>query len=203
MSNYIDGRTLKEHHCIECAKEINFQSALYGSGRCQSCAQKLKMKKFNYEGKNNPNFANFWLEEQIKRQSKKMKLYYKNHPERINTKKANEKVRKLMKKNKFFNINHNKNNYYNGIYMRSNWEILFAQFLNLSNIKYLYESKAFDLGNTTYTPDFYLPEFDCYIEIKGFWRSYSLKKYKLFKKQYKSIKIEVFNKKKLDKLGIL
>ena len=92
---------------------------------------------------------------------------------------------------------------YKGINMRSSWEVLFAQFLDLSGIKYLYEPKTFDLGYTTYTPDFYLPELDFYIEIKGYFPIKTKKKLELFKKLYPNINFSILQGKELSKLGIL
>ena len=37
--NYKDGRTLKKYYC-KCEKKIDLNTALYGSGKCQSCARK-------------------------------------------------------------------------------------------------------------------------------------------------------------------
>jgi hypothetical protein len=92
---------------------------------------------------------------------------------------------------------------YKNNYMRSNWEVLYAKYLDKNNIKWLYESKTFDLGNTTYTPDFYLPETNEYIEIKGWWRDIFKIKFNIFKRQYSQIKIKVLMKPELQKLGIL
>jgi predicted nuclease of restriction endonuclease-like RecB superfamily len=80
--------------------------------------------------------------------------------------------------------------------MRSNWEVAYAKWLDKQNIKWQYEQQTFDLGDTTYTPDFYLPETDTYIEIKGYWYNISKKKFKLFKKLYPQIKITVIMEKK-------
>lgn len=93
--------------------------------------------------------------------------------------------------------------YYKDTWMRSSYELNFAKWCDLSNIKWLYESKTFDLGNCTYTPDFYLPEFDCHIEIKGYWRDDAKKKFTKFKKLYKKINIEIFNKEKLLNMSII
>jgi len=98
---------------------------------------------------------------------------------------------------------HGNGDKYRGIYMRSNWEIAFAYFLDCSGIKWEYESKTFDLGNTTYTPDFYIPEWDCYIEIKGWWRDDAKEKFQLFKKKYSDINIKVLEQKKLKKFGVI
>jgi len=65
------------------------------------------------------------------------------------------------------------------------------------------KTKTFDLGNTTYTPDFYIPEWDCYIEIKGWWRRKAREKIKKFKKSYSKVKIKILMKKDLQELGVL
>lgn len=117
-------------------------------------------------------------------------------------------ARKLSTKNKgknhpfFGKIIHGKWGKYKGIWMRSSWEVAFTYWLDLSGIKWLYESKTFDLGNTTYTPDFYLPEFNCYIEIKGYWRDDAKKKFSLFRRKYFNIKIAVLEYKQLKILGV-
>lgn len=91
---------------------------------------------------------------------------------------------------------------YKGIKFRSSWEVAYAKYLTKKNIKWQYESKTFDLGNTTYTPDFYLPESDTYVEIKGWWRDDAKKKFKMFKKIYK-IFIELITEKELKCLNLL
>ncbi|MHA1342887.1 MAG: hypothetical protein ACTSQG_02800 [Promethearchaeota archaeon] len=99
-------------------------------------------------------------------------------------------------------IYHGKWGKYKGIFMRSSWEIKFAQFLDLSGIKYLYEFKTFNLGNTTYTPDFYIPKWDCYIEIKGYWRDDAKYKFKKFRKKYRKINIKIFDYNILNNIGL-
>lgn len=57
--------------------------------------------------------------------------------------------------------------YYNGNYFRSRLEARWAVFFEAAGIKYQYESEGFDLGDgDRYLPDFYLPEFDHYLEVK-------------------------------------
>ena len=98
---------------------------------------------------------------------------------------------------------HGNYGYYNNTWMRSSWELNFAKWCDLSGIKWEYELKAFDLGDTTYTPDFYLPKFDLWIEVKGYWRNDAKKKFRKFKKLYKNINIEVFEKEKLKNYNII
>jgi len=92
---------------------------------------------------------------------------------------------------------------YKKINMRSSWETKFAQFLDLLGFNWIYEPRIFDLGNMTYTPDFYIPKRDLYVEIKGYISDIFKKKFKKFKKSYPQIKIKVLVYKDLKKLGIL
>lgn len=92
---------------------------------------------------------------------------------------------------------------YNNVNFRSSWEANFAQWCDGSGIEWKYEPKHFDLGNTTYTPDFYLPEFDCWIEIKGYLTDLANKKIRLFKRRYSEINYFIFGKDKLLELSII
>ena len=94
---------------------------------------------------------------------------------------TSSKARKLMKgKHKGRNnpmygkVTQAKRGYYNNICFRSSWEIAYAKYLDKNKIKWLYEPKTFDLGEMTYTPDFYLFEIDTYIEIKAFFNKVAL-----------------------------
>jgi len=60
--------------------------------------------------------------------------------------------------------------------MDSSWEIIFAKRLdelnikwNRGNFKFPYINEKNELRN--YYPDFYLPDRDLFIEIKGYWTS--------------------------------
>jgi predicted nucleic acid-binding Zn ribbon protein len=86
---------------------------------------------------------------------------------------------------------------YKGINFRSSWETKFAQLLDNNNIKWNYEKKLFIFNNEgiviRYLPDFYLSEYDLWIEIKG-WKSIkSMLKYNIFKKENKSLLIDDIN----------
>jgi hypothetical protein len=57
---------------------------------------------------------------------------------------------------------------YNGYRFRSRLEARWAVFFDTLGIKYEYEKEGFDLGKAGwYLPDFWLPEYDSWIEIKG------------------------------------
>ena len=102
-----------------------------------------------------------------------------------------------------FGYSRNKNTYYKETRMKSSWGVEFAFLCDKNNIKWEYEPKTFDLGNTTYTPDFYLPEFNLYIEIKGFWRDDAKVKFEEFKQKYCGIRIKVIDKIELMKERII
>jgi hypothetical protein len=57
--------------------------------------------------------------------------------------------------------------FYNGYRFRSRLEARWAVFFDKAGIPYQYEPEGFDLGEFGYyLPDFYLPWFDAYVEIK-------------------------------------
>jgi hypothetical protein len=91
---------------------------------------------------------------------------------------------------------------------RSLWELVLAQWLSNNNIIWEYEKKRFKLKNgKTYIPDFYLPEFDTYIEVKGrFYSEHALSKPMFLKEENPDIKLFILDyegyKKICKKLGI-
>lgn len=82
---------------------------------------------------------------------------------------------------------------YNGMKFHGKWEVEVAKWLDRNNIKFFRDEitpfEYFWNGNThLYFPDFYLPDFDIYIEVKGYeterdrckWKS--VKRLVVFKK---------------------
>jgi len=69
----------------------------------------------------------------------------------------------------------------NKVNMRSGYEVMFATILDKENIEWLYEPKCFKLSNgKRYTPDFYLPKENRYIDTKGRYKESSKSKIKEF-----------------------
>lgn len=57
---------------------------------------------------------------------------------------------------------------YNGHKFRSRLEARWAVFFDKASIKYTYEAKGYeDENGNRYLPDFYLPDFDTHVEVKG------------------------------------
>lgn len=59
------------------------------------------------------------------------------------------------------------NTKYDGHYFRSRIEARWAVFFKTLGIKYEYEKETYDLDGVLYCPDFFIPELDVWIEIKG------------------------------------
>lgn len=95
---------------------------------------------------------------------------------------------------------------YKNIWFKSSWEANFAKWCDGSEVKWQYEPKAFllEINNkkTNYTPDFYLPELDVWVEVKGYWRKDAKEKFIEFKKRCEQ-KIYLFNKEKLQEFSII
>ena len=98
-----------------------------------------------------------------------------------------------------------KNNFiYNDTKFRSNWEIAVVKYFDEKQIKWLYEPNLFKIGeHNTYTPDFYLPETNEYIEVKGYFTEENKQKMIKFINQYPNIKVEIWDEIKLKELKIL
>lgn len=213
----IHGNSLTIFRCIDCNKQLNIQAYYDKTKRCSSCYHKLQKnnKKRNYcidcekeislvakrcnpcahKGKNHPSFSlgKYCTQHYCIDCNKKITSDAIRCKKCANTKTCLEGKSGCR----------SKHIRYKGFLMKSSWEIVYAKWLDKQNIKWLYESKTFDLGNTTYTPDFYLPETEEYIEIKGYWRDDAKKKFNLFKKKFKDIKILIYNELKLKKLGVI
>lgn len=76
---------------------------------------------------------------------------------------------------------------YKDILFRSRLEARWAILFDALELKWVYEPDCFILSNNQkYTPDFYIPKYDLYIEVKPntYWQNinYHINRYKLFEK---------------------
>jgi len=187
-ANYKHGKTLQKSYCIDCGKLLSIHAYYYNHKRCKKCAYKYKKTSKKFKGKNNPNWKKHLKKETINkiRNSKyHQNLKGKNNP--MWGKKAK----------------HGKRFWYKNICFRSTWELLYAKYLEKNKIKWQYEPKRFYLGDITYTPDFYLPKTNEYIEIKGYWRDNTKRRFNKFKEKYPNIKIKLLMELELKNMGIL
>lgn len=80
-----------------------------------------------------------------------------------------------------------------GHYVRSMWEANVARILKLKNIEYKYEMEAYSFYDAngelidSYLPDFYLPKYGAYLEVKGQMDEISLRKIELFRQEDKRV----------------
>lgn len=83
------------------------------------------------------------------------------------------------------------------------WEDLAAEYWNKNKIRYITQ-KDFDCftmpDGRTYTPDFYLPDQDLWIEVKGKWYNNSEEKWIWFHSEYPNS--ELWDEQKLKSFGI-
>jgi hypothetical protein len=70
---------------------------------------------------------------------------------------------------------------YRGISFKGSWEVDVAKWLDKQNINWQYEPKYFEYewrGVRKYYPDFYLVDFDIYLEVKGYATDRDVAKWK-------------------------
>lgn len=57
--------------------------------------------------------------------------------------------------------------HYDGYHFRSRLEARWAVFFNYLEISYQYEIEGYQTSAGWYLPDFWIPEWECYVEVKG------------------------------------
>jgi DNA-directed RNA polymerase subunit RPC12/RpoP len=188
--------------CMDCGAEISRPTAQKGQGRCRSCSRTGVLSwnhktALTYKGKEHHNWKGGWRQNLPVCVDCGKKLAYNKsircqHCNAIFLYHTRQTVRtRLMTPKHIMAYKVGNTN------MRSSWEVLVSRFLTLSNIKWKYEPKRFYFDNTSYTPDFYIPEFDCFIEIKGWMRDSNKKKLNRFKSLFPDIIVTIWTKKEL------
>ena len=219
---------LKNNLCLNCSNKVNSRKNVeirkekikkfydenihHGKGKKRPEHVIQALKKAN-EGKKASEKTKQLLSSQ--RKGSKNSFFGKKHSEET-IEKLREIGRKNSKKGKdshfYGKIYHPKKIkflYENKIfYFKSTWELKVANYFISKNINFLYEEKFFEMiidnKETTYTPDFYLPDINLFIEVKGYWRDDAIIKFNNFCETYKDIyNIEVWNKEILKNKKIL
>jgi hypothetical protein len=92
---------------------------------------------------------------------------------------------------------------YNGIKMRSTWEMRFAKWLDEQKLTWKYEPTFFALPNRKrYAPDFYVHEHDAYYEIKGWMKPEAAMKIQQFRTNYPEHRLVLLNRDALKMYGV-
>lgn len=108
-----------------------------------------------------------YSEEQRKKHSQIMKKVVEKHPESYTKNNVVGRVRNVE---------------YNGKILKGSWEVEVAKWLDRNNIKWEHEVKSFEYewkGKRKYYPDFYIPEFNIFLEVKGYETERDLAKWKI------------------------
>ncbi len=173
--------------------------------------------KRNYKIENHPNFGKKRSEETKNKQSNSMigkpspRKGVKLSEETKKKCRISKLGKKMGKNNHRFGIpppssaSGGKSSYYispfqGEVKLRSTYELAYSKYMDSQNTKWYYEWFTFDLGNTTYTPDFFLPETNEYVEIKGYMSTEALNKINKFKEMYPEKKFKILYKEDLKDL---
>lgn len=78
-----------------------------------------------------------------------------------------------------------------GEFFRSEWELIVAGFLNFIDVPYLYEGVIMKIGKRHYIPDFFIPDKNLFVEVKGLWLAGSKAKIRKIHKERPDINIMV------------
>ncbi len=84
------------------------------------------------------------------------------------------------------------------VYMKSTWEVGVAKYLFLNGYNFKYEEVRFDLGDYTYTPDFFIYDekgnLQSIIEVKGWFKDEAARKMMTFQTLYPEIDYQIWGK---------
>lgn len=81
-------------------------------------------------------------------------------------------------------------------FLRSNWEIQYACWLDEQNFSWDYEPGSFELSiGKNYIPDFYIWELDEFHEVKGYMSDIAILKINSFYSDYPNINLKIINDK--------
>lgn len=91
---------------------------------------------------------------------------------------------------------------YNGVWLQGTWELsiakkldqFFIDWIKTKEEKYIFKYLDDNGKQHIYNPDFYLENYDCFLEIKGYWWGNDKRKMELVMQQYPSTKIIIIEK---------
>jgi uncharacterized cysteine cluster protein YcgN (CxxCxxCC family) len=90
---------------------------------------------------------------------------------------------------------------YNGLKLRSSYELFYAKYLDSIGIKWEYEPKFKLKDGRTFAPDFRLED-GTIVEIKGWWAPIGKEKWEMFCEEFVQLKTQVIMRDELVRLGM-
>lgn len=119
-------------------------------------------------------------------------------PKRKHTEEEKHKISIRMKavrqENPFWHCGNNKRGYYKDYWCDSSWELAYVIYCEDHNIEVVRNTKYFPYifngKERSYFPDFWLPQFDTYVEVKGYMNERSLCKIQQFPSDIKLIVLQ-------------
>lgn len=128
------------------------------------------------------NLGKIWSEEKKRRHSIIMKEVVKNNPDSYSSKNVCGRLQKYT---------------FNGMTFTGKWELEVAKSLHSNNIRFTNIVNPFeyvwDDGVHLYFPDFYLMDYDIYIEVKGYIRERDICKWSVIKNLFVITRTEIEN----------
>ena len=92
-----------------------------------------------------------------------------------------------------------------GLFVRSSWEANFVRILRYCGIEFIYEWKRFKIFDSdgkliaTYLPDFYIPDINLIIEVKGYISEKSMFRVNLFRNLYPEFRVLILDGEKYNR----
>lgn len=174
----------KKHswHCKSCAISLEWKDKTYhkthSEAAIRSFSTDIAKKRLSEQSRRN------WSDPDIK-----AKMLNKDH-KAIAAKGLATKRDNLLTGKTVYKVTHGKRTKYNDIWMRSTYETRVAALLDSLKLKWKYEPKCFLVLNETktYLPDFYVENYDVYVEVKGWWRDDAKEKFDDFVATYSQLR---------------
>lgn len=168
------------------------------NGQCKFCDQKIEPKKMGAHVVSclkNPNRDMWKLRISQSQTGKKLSEEHRQKLSKVVLQKVEEGTWHL-------SFSKSRTHEYGDTKFHGMWEVRYAKYLDQNNIKWRRPTEkfkyTFEGKDSYYTPDFYLPEQNLYIEIKGYKVSKDEAKWSQF-----PLKLQVLMGKDLVELGLL
>lgn len=182
----------------------------------ENCSMKRPEVAARFKGDNNYNHNRIFSEDERKKNSEAQKEWHRTHEHPRGMKgKHHTKEFKQEQSDRNSGLNnpmygkpppHSKGSWYESslqgqVHLRSTYELAYVKCLDSIDELWMYEIETFELlDEMTYTPDFFLPRLEKFIEVKGWMSPNSKLKISKFQEEY-PFDLEVLIKQDLINLG--